>query len=229
MIFITCWHYIKPSCFYTFHRKHRSSSQPIWKILNYSQYSMWIISQRECCKWQVWQLGGDGSQIHNYLKFLSACRDLWQARIIPHIPQWGKGVKLSLKNHLHVISACKLLSEGCALIVRCQKWRCFRGREVLKQSSSLLSLCAVVAAVREADRCCKPTHIAVSLMLVFNIFYTDMINAVSGFPSTVDQMRFDLLSTQWVRLPVGSAVILHKSNIVYSRRDIPENSIIIRI
>lgn len=150
-----------------------------------------------------------------------------------HTPVRKRGeryiTELSLKNHLHVISACKLLSEGCALIVRCQKWRCFRGREVLKQSSSLLSLCAVVAAVCEADRCCKPTHIAVSLMLVFNIFYTDMINAVSGFPSTVDQMRFDLLSTQWVRLPVGSAVILHKSNIVYSRRDIPENSIIIRI
>lgn len=48
----------------------------------------------------------------------------------------------------------------------------------------------------KADRYCKPTHITVSLMLGFNIFYTDMINAMLGFPSTADQMLFDLLPTQ---------------------------------
>lgn len=145
-----CRHYFEPCCFSTFHMEHRSSSQPIWKMLNYSQYKVNHFP-KGVLQMTVWQLGGDGSQIHNYLEFLSACRDLWQAGCIPFWGMWGKrrGL-LSLTCRLNAISARKLLSESMYLL-----WavRNDRGEEILKQSSFLLcaSLYVLVAVVDNTD------------------------------------------------------------------------------
>lgn len=147
-----CWNYSEPVCISTFHMEHRSSSQPIWKILNYSQYSIWIISQRGCCKWQC------GSSEVMDLSYTTTWNSSVLARIFGRQDAFLTAVceaKGGARYHRIVIwksLECNICLEiafrGCTFILSCQKWRCYRGEETLKQSSSLL--CAslyLVAAV----------------------------------------------------------------------------------
>lgn len=141
----------------------------------------------------VWQLWDDGSQIHIYLEFLSACRGLWQAGCIPsqmgfvRTEEKSAITELSPKNSLECNICLEITFWGCAFIASCQKWRCYRGEEILKERFSLLceSLYVVLAAFHNTDRDIVSPH---RLLLVLNVFSADVTNAVLGFSTTVYKM-----------------------------------------
>lgn len=106
-------------------QRSRSSVQPLWKMLNYSQSKVnYFPKGAFFFQRTVWQLEGDGSQMHNYWEFLRACRDLWPAGCIPSWGTWGK----KWRTHISGLSlGCYIYVEitfgAGAFLASCQLWR----------------------------------------------------------------------------------------------------------
>lgn len=188
-----CWHYFEPCCFSTFHMEHRSSSQPIWKMLNYSQYKVNYFPKGVAAR-RWWVSDTQLIRIPQCLQRSLAGR---MHSLLGHVRQKDRTAITDLSLECHICSEIAFWVD--VFIVSCQKWS-WRGDI---KAEFMLVICKLVCSFGSCwqHRYCKPTQISVSMMLVLNIFCADRTNAVWEFPSTVLKMLsysvINYLHTNW--------------------------------
>lgn len=159
-IMINYCHYFEPNFFFCLsHGAQKQLSGTTKDTELFTMYrSTWIISQRECC---MWELRDDGSQLHSYLKFfLQRFLAVRMSALLRGYEAQGEwSWELLPKDQLNTMSSsvCFLL-----LFIYCElsemKMTSWQGD--IEQEFVVFQL----VSVHNAEHCDKPTQSSVSLM-----------------------------------------------------------------